>query len=202
MPAGTWAFLETALQLHPDDRFSNASEMKRALARVLGYEPVVESNRSFAFYESVQRLKEAAIDSELQQLMSRYGNECQTGSLPRQLERLVFILGSTTSFELIIQANETRGEVEFLERQGIPRPHGAGMRRPHCRRCARVRAQVHRYLRAGLRELQERQLASHVLRGVASPGARLRGRRGAGGGLRVMPEEASPKAMKAGGMPS
>lgn len=119
VPVGTWGALETSLQLHPDDRFGNATEMRRGLARVLGYEPVVESNHSFAFYESVQRLKEAAIDSELQQLMIRYGNECQTASLPRQLERLVFILGSTTSFELIIQVNEGRGEVEFLERQGI-----------------------------------------------------------------------------------
>lgn len=122
VPDGTWQTLETALQLHPDDRFPNAASMRQEVARVLGYQPVVESNRSFAFYESVQRLKEAAIDSPLQQLMIRYGNECQTGSLPRKLERLVFTLGSTTPFELVIQVDEGRGEVEFLERQGILDP--------------------------------------------------------------------------------
>jgi len=64
-------------------------------------------------------LKDRAIDPLLQQLINRYGNECQTPFLPRQLERLAFILGSSTPFELVIQVNEEDGCVDFLERQGI-----------------------------------------------------------------------------------
>lgn len=114
-----WDTVSRALQLSLNDRYQSAAEMREALVKMLGYSPHVEVDVAFAFTENVARLKELAIDPPLRQLISRYGNECLTPHLPRQLERLVFVLGAETSFELIIQSNESAGRIDFLERQGI-----------------------------------------------------------------------------------
>jgi serine/threonine-protein kinase len=126
LPAGTWAAISKALGLFPNERYQNARQMREALLGVLGYEPAVQQSPGFAFRAAVARLKEASIDPLLGQLVTRYGNECQTRSWPRQLERMVFTLGIETPFELVIQVNEDRGQVDFIERQGILDPQLLG----------------------------------------------------------------------------
>lgn len=119
LPVSLWEALKRALQLNPDYRYQAASEMRSALIKTLGYTPQVEIDKTFAFTEAVQRVKDGSIDPSLRQLITRYGNECHTPHLPRQLERLVFTLGAETPFQLIIQVNEPKGCIDFFERQGI-----------------------------------------------------------------------------------
>ncbi|MBM3463801.1 MAG: serine/threonine protein kinase [Armatimonadetes bacterium] len=119
IPAGVWEVLVSALQTFTDERYPNARAMRSDLVGALGYEPDIAHDASFAFNESVARLKDSVLDPSLRQLITRYGNDCQTPFLPRMLERLVFTLGSSTPFKLIMQANEAAGTVDFFEQQGI-----------------------------------------------------------------------------------
>lgn len=122
IPAGAWDVLVSALKQFPDERYATARQMRDGLVGVLGYEPMMQQDSGFAFNEAVARLKDATLDPLLQQLTTRYGNECQTPFLPRQLERLVFTLGASTPFKLIVCVNEGRGAVDFFEQQGILGP--------------------------------------------------------------------------------
>ena len=63
--------------------------------------------------------KESILDPLLRDLMARYGNECHTRYLPKNLDFLQFVLACPTEFELQVVKDEDNGRVRFSERQGL-----------------------------------------------------------------------------------
>ncbi|MCL5773409.1 MAG: hypothetical protein M1536_03405 [Firmicutes bacterium] len=91
------------------------------LQEILGYKVKTDTSRqpNFQFNKAVNDAKEMIIDPLLTELMGRYGNECYTKWLPRNIEYLVFTLACPTTFELVIVKNAEEKLVEFYEKQGI-----------------------------------------------------------------------------------
>lgn len=117
---GLEELLKRALEWDPNKRISSATEMKEALHEILGYRVKTEESQSnFQFNKAVNEVKEMIIDPLLTELMGRYGNECYTKWLPRNIEYLVFTLACPTTFELIIVKNAEEKLIEFYEKQGI-----------------------------------------------------------------------------------
>jgi len=106
----------------------------------------------------VQRLKEAVIDPELGQLMTRYGNECLTGSLPG-IGETRFVLGSTTIVRAHHPGQRESGQIDFLERQGILDPTVLGAVDPGPRLCDGRGSAVHRDFVRDYESFKKYQLA-------------------------------------------
>jgi serine/threonine protein kinase len=147
LPSGAWDVVSKALQAFPDERYASARAMRKGLIGLLGYEPQLSHDASFAFSQAVSTFKDETLDPLLRPLIRRYGNECHTPYLPRLLERLVFTLGHATPFELIIQVNEAKQTIEFYERQGILDPRLLGSLSPNEAQLAdQCSALIERYL--------------------------------------------------------
>lgn len=107
-----------ALATFPDDRTSSAEEMLSQL-HDLGYYGPGENHGSMDFESAVCRCHEKVIEPILQTWIARFGNECHTRWVPKNLEFLQFVLACPTEFELQIVKNESTRRIQFFEKQGI-----------------------------------------------------------------------------------
>ena len=111
--------LRQSLEKFPADRIASAEQMLQKL-RELGHGGDLNmGDRGRDFEAGVSVYKESSLDPLLRDLMSRYGNECHTRYLPKNLDFLQFVLACPTEFELQVVKDEDCGKVRFLERQGL-----------------------------------------------------------------------------------
>lgn len=115
--------LDDALEPWPEDRIESASEMKARLLALPGLEiRGATENREHAFEAAVDRIHQEGIMPSLRDLISRFGNECQTPYIPPAVSFNKFVLGTLTSFELVITKDAQRESIRFEEKQGLLTP--------------------------------------------------------------------------------
>jgi serine/threonine protein kinase len=122
-PAGLQAILDEALEPWPDERLESAAEMKQRLLRLPGLEiRGASENREHAFETAVDRIHQDGIIPALRDLIGRFGNECQTPYIPSTVSFNKFVLGTLTTFELVITKDAQRESIRFEEKQGLLTP--------------------------------------------------------------------------------
>ncbi len=122
-PQGLQQILDDALEPWPQDRLADAAEMRERLLALPGLEIRGPSeNREHAFESAVDRLNHEGIIPALKDLIGRFGNECQTPYLPSTVSFNKFVLGTLTSFELVISKDVGREAIRFEEKQGLLAP--------------------------------------------------------------------------------
>ena len=122
-PDGLQEILDEALEPWPEDRLESAAEMKQRLASLPGLNiRGATENREHAFEAAVDRIHQEAIMPALRDLISRFGNECQTPYIPPAVSFNKFVLGTLTSFELVISKDVARESIRFEEKQGLLSP--------------------------------------------------------------------------------
>ena len=122
-PAGLQDILDHALEPWAEDRIESAAVMRDELASLAGLSIEGPSeNREHAFEVAVDRLNQEAISPGLKSLVERFGNECQTPYVPSTVSFYRFVLGTMTSFELVITRDDARESVRFEEKQGLLSP--------------------------------------------------------------------------------
>jgi hypothetical protein len=122
-PAGLQEILDDALEPWPEDRLASASEMKARLLSLPGLTiRGATENREHAFEAAVDRIHQEGIMPALRDLISRFGNECQTPYIPPAVSFNKFVLGTLTSFELVISKDAQRESIRFEEKQGLLSP--------------------------------------------------------------------------------
>ncbi len=115
--------LDDALEPWPQDRIESAAEMKRRLQQLPGLSiRGASENREHAFESAVDRIHQEGIMPALRDLIGRFGNECQTPYIPPAVSFNKFVLGTMTSFELIISKDAQRESIRFEEKQGLLSP--------------------------------------------------------------------------------
>ena len=122
-PTGLQDILDDALEPWPEDRLGSAAEMK---SRLLGLPGLTirgaSENREHAFEAAVDRIHQEGIMPALRDLIQRFGNECQTPFIPPAVSFNKFVLGTMTSFELVISKDLERESIRFEEKQGLLSP--------------------------------------------------------------------------------
>ncbi len=122
-PEALQCVLDHALEPWPQDRIASARDMKEALSCLPGIVvPSPVEAREDAFEAAVDRLNKEAIIPKLKNLIERFGNECQTPYLPSTVSFNRFVLGTLTSFELVICKDDQRESLRFEEKQGLLSP--------------------------------------------------------------------------------
>lgn len=122
-PRGLQEILDMALEPWPEDRIQSAREMKEKLLSLEGLSIQGPSeNREHAFETAVDVINREGIIPALQELISRFGNECQTPYLPSTVSFNRFVLGTMTAFELVISKDDERESIKFEEKQGLLAP--------------------------------------------------------------------------------
>ena len=122
-PEGLQDILDEALEPWSEDRLDTASEMKERLLRLPGLDiRGASENREHAFEAAVDRIHQEAIMPALRDLIGRFGNECQTPYIPPAVSFNKFVLGTLTSFELVITKDAQRESIRFEEKQGLLSP--------------------------------------------------------------------------------
>lgn len=122
-PPGLQEILDEALEPWPQDRTPDARTMKELLLELPGLEITGPAeNREHAFESAVDLVNREGIMPGLQSLISRYGNECQTPYIPSTVSFNRFVLGTMTSFELVISKDEENESIKFEEKQGLLAP--------------------------------------------------------------------------------
>lgn len=122
-PQGLQDVLDHALEPWAEDRFSSAAEMKAALLALPGLSiqgPL--ENREHTFDVAADMINKEGIEPALRALIERFGNECQTPYLSTTLSFNRFVLGSMTTFELVITKDDQREAIRFEEKQGLLAP--------------------------------------------------------------------------------
>ncbi|MFA5505110.1 MAG: serine/threonine-protein kinase [Vulcanimicrobiota bacterium] len=122
-PDGLQEILKEALEPWAEDRISSAQEMKERLLALPGLSiqgPI--ENREHTFDTAADVLNRMAIMPGLKELIERFGAECQTPYIPTTLSFNKFVLGTLTSFELVITKDDQRESVRFEEKQGLLAP--------------------------------------------------------------------------------
>lgn len=115
--------LVDALAWNPEERIPSAEEFQRRLVDLIGYNPATYcGGDGFRFTEAVNRYKAECLDPLLNDLIRRYGNECHTSFIPRNLDYLVVTLACPMPFELVIKKNDSDGVIEFYYKEGILSP--------------------------------------------------------------------------------
>ena len=111
--------IATSLGIWPDERYASAEEMSQALKSLpdVSYS-LPQADSSDRFEEAVPHLQDR-LDPQLQNLITRYSNECHTPYLPKNLDFFEFTLASPTPFTLRIVKNLEKLSVDFYEKQGI-----------------------------------------------------------------------------------
>ena len=79
-------------------------------------------NREHTFDLAANALNQEAIVPSLKSLIERFGTECQTPYIPSTLSFNRFVLGTMTSFELVITKDDQREAIRFEEKQGLLAP--------------------------------------------------------------------------------
>ena len=122
-PDGLQEILDHALEPWADDRIESALEMKNQLLALPGLSIQGRSeSRAHTFDLAADVLNREVIVPGLKELIERFGNECQTPYIPSTLSFSRFVLGSMTSFELVISKDEQRESIRFEEKQGLLTP--------------------------------------------------------------------------------
>lgn len=122
-PVGLQEILDAALEPWPDDRVSSAREMRQRLLNLPGLQiREASENREHAFESAVDKINQEAIIPGLRELIGRFSNECQTPYLPPTVSFNKFVLGTLTSFELVITKDVERECIRFEEKQGLLAP--------------------------------------------------------------------------------
>lgn len=122
-PPGLQDILDDALEPWPEDRLESAAEMKARLLALPGLEiRGASENREHAFGAAVDRIHQEGIVPALKDLIQRFGNECQTPYIPPAVSFNKFVLGTLTSFELVISKDDQRESIRFEEKQGLLSP--------------------------------------------------------------------------------
>lgn len=122
-PDGLQQILDEALEPWAEDRISSAREMKDRLLALPGVSiqgPL--ENREHTFDLAANALNQEAIVPSLKSLIERFGTECQTPYIPSTLSFNKFVLGTMTSFELVITKDDQREAIRFEEKQGLLAP--------------------------------------------------------------------------------
>lgn len=122
-PKGLQEIVDEALEPWSEDRIGSAREMKErllALPEIAIQGPSL--NREHAFDAAASDLNRDAIVPALRGLIERFGTECQTPYLPATISFNRFVLGTMTSFELVISKDEVREAIRFEEKQGLLAP--------------------------------------------------------------------------------
>ncbi len=111
--------IATSLAIWPDERYASAEEMSQALKSLpdVSYS-LPQADSSDRFEEAVPHLQDR-LYPQLQNLITRYSNECHTPYLPKNLDFFEFTLASPTPFTLRIVKNLEKLSVDFYEKQGI-----------------------------------------------------------------------------------
>ena len=111
--------IATSLGIWPDERYASAEEMSQALKSLpdVSYS-LPQADSSDRFEEAVPHLQDR-LYPQLQNLITRYSNECHTPYLPKNLDFFEFTLASPTPFTLRIVKNLGKLSVDFYEKQGI-----------------------------------------------------------------------------------
>lgn len=111
--------IATSLGIWPDERYASAEEMSQALKSLpdVSYS-LPQADSSDRFEEAVPHLQDR-LYPQLQNLITRYSNECHTPYLPKSLDFFEFTLASPTPFTLRIVKNLEKLSVDFYEKQGI-----------------------------------------------------------------------------------
>ena len=111
--------IATSLGIWPDERYASAEEMSQALKSLpdVSYS-LPQADSSDRFEEAVPHLQDR-LYPQLQNLITRYSNECHTPYLPKNLDFFEFTLASPTPFTLRIVKNLEKLSVDFYEKQGI-----------------------------------------------------------------------------------
>ena len=102
-----------------DERVQSAAEMAESLRSLKNIDVELPASTCLNFEGAVYTYKREVLDPKLKELISHYGNECQTRFLPPNLDYLQFVLASSTPFELQITKDEDRSRVTFCTKQGI-----------------------------------------------------------------------------------
>lgn len=122
-PEGLQDILDYALEPWAEDRIDSAQEMKEALLALPGLSIQGPSeNREHTFDLAAETLNREAIVPGLKSLIERFGQECQTPYIPATLSFNRFVLGTLTSFELVITKDDQNESVRFEEKQGLLAP--------------------------------------------------------------------------------
>lgn len=122
-PEGLQAILDKALEPWPQERIATAREMKGLLLALPGLSiQGFSETREHTFDAAANALNQEAIMPSLKELIERFGAECQTPYIPSTLSFNRFVLGTLTSFELVITKDEQRESVKFEEKQGLLAP--------------------------------------------------------------------------------
>lgn len=108
-----------ALAWNPDERIQSAHILQERLIGFLGYNPLSGAGDAFHFSSAVGAYKSQVLDPLLYEVIQRYGNECHTRFLPKNLDYLVLTLACPMPFELIIKKNEETMTVDFYEKEGL-----------------------------------------------------------------------------------
>lgn len=111
--------IANAIKPWSDERIQSAELFAEALRNLKNIEVFVPESQCLDFEGAVDRYKSEVLDPRLKELISRYGNECQTRFLPHNLDYVQFVLASSTPFELQIVKDEERSVVSFRSKQGI-----------------------------------------------------------------------------------
>lgn len=118
-----------ALETFPEHRTSSAEAFMNQL-QALGFYGPGSGSRGREFDAGVSHYKENVIDPILRELMSRYGNECHTRYLPKNLDFIQFVLACPTEFELQIVTDQDSQVIKFYEKHGLLDPKLLGQVNP------------------------------------------------------------------------
>lgn len=122
--------LVEALAFDPEERIQTAEDFQQKLIALLGYNPVAGIGEGFKFTEAVVRYKNDVLDPMLNELITRYGNECNTRFIPKNIDYFAFSLACPMPFELIIRKNDDKERIEFFTKEGILSPSPIGSINP------------------------------------------------------------------------
>lgn len=119
-----------ALGTWPQERYANAQEMAEALRALPGiYFCIPEVGKQQHFENTMLEVKQQLYPL-LNDLITRYANECHTPYLPANIDFLEFTLGAPTPFALQVIKDCDNLCVRFYEKQGILEPMFIGQVKP------------------------------------------------------------------------
>lgn len=119
-----------ALGIWPEDRYPCAEDMIEDLRSLPGlYYSLPDTGRELDFENAVNEVKQKLFPL-LNELITRYSNECHTPFLPANIDFLEFTLAAPTPFGLRVIRDAENQSVRFFEKQGLLEPTLIGEVRP------------------------------------------------------------------------
>jgi serine/threonine protein kinase len=131
-----------ALAQFPNDRIASAAAMRDLLTGLRNIRATLPSSGDSDFEGAVHSYKSEVLDPALNELIRRYGNECQTRFLSHSLDYLQFVLANPTPFELQILRDEQKERIVFRQKAGILDAKVVGEIDPRCANRERLTREV------------------------------------------------------------